>query len=642
MRTIRRIYFYAVALISLEVVIWGSISLLRSLFASPQLVSGGDVLARALALILVGIPVFTGHWLWVQRTAMLEEEERNSPIRALFLYTALLVTLIPAAQNLLALINRLFYAWGGLNSTDALLGGQQTWFDNLIAILINGLIAVYLFHVLRQTWATLSQVDLYAGIRRLYRYLWLLYSLILTIFGIQQLLQFVLYVPTATVLFEKSAAFYNGLSLTLVGLPLWYFTWRICQKATRQREERYSYLRLGMLFLLTLAGMAVTLVAGDILLAHFLRWTLGEALTPAEFLALVSGPLSIGLPAAVVWAYYGFWLKHDLQIFPDETRRQEILRLYFYLRSLTGLGITFVGVSLLGSFLINSLIGHQVWGDILRASLSNAIALLAIGLPLWLRTWLPMQEQAHASGMTGDLARRSWIRKGYLYLALFLALLGGMFTFTAVIFRPLQALLGDQSLDRVAWVNSIKDAGLFLVVLFYHLHCLRADGAETARALFERHAAFHVLAFAEPGSPLASVLPIEIEKHAPGMRLTVVNPQVVEYPFSPPPHFPPVRAVVLPSDLAVIPPRVVQTFLTSFQGPVLIASLEQPRILWIGGSKPVESVAMALRQMSEGQEVRPSTGTSPWMIVVYLFAALFGLQLLMFLLALGISLTSID
>ena len=57
MRTIRRLYFYAVALISLEVVIWGLIGLLRSIFSS-RLVSTANVLAQALALVLVGLPIF--------------------------------------------------------------------------------------------------------------------------------------------------------------------------------------------------------------------------------------------------------------------------------------------------------------------------------------------------------------------------------------------------------------------------------------------------------------------------------------------------------------------------------------------------------------------------------------------------------
>ena len=44
MKTVRRLYFYAVALISLEVVLWGLINLLRSII--DQTVGGG---AEALA-----------------------------------------------------------------------------------------------------------------------------------------------------------------------------------------------------------------------------------------------------------------------------------------------------------------------------------------------------------------------------------------------------------------------------------------------------------------------------------------------------------------------------------------------------------------------------------------------------------------
>ena len=54
MRTIRRLYFYAVALISLEIVLWGVIGLLRSIFSS-RLVDIADVLAQALVFIPSGL-----------------------------------------------------------------------------------------------------------------------------------------------------------------------------------------------------------------------------------------------------------------------------------------------------------------------------------------------------------------------------------------------------------------------------------------------------------------------------------------------------------------------------------------------------------------------------------------------------------
>ena len=69
MRTVRRLYFYAVAFIAFEVVLWGLIGLLRSILAPGIGASGGDALAQALSLILIGVPIFAMHWLWSQRSA---------------------------------------------------------------------------------------------------------------------------------------------------------------------------------------------------------------------------------------------------------------------------------------------------------------------------------------------------------------------------------------------------------------------------------------------------------------------------------------------------------------------------------------------------------------------------------------------
>ena len=106
MKTIRRLYFYLVAAISLEVVLWGLINLLRTMFASGLTFPGADTLAQALALIFVGVPIFAVHWLWAQNASSKDPEEQTAILRAVFLYAVLLMTLIPVVQNLLALINR--------------------------------------------------------------------------------------------------------------------------------------------------------------------------------------------------------------------------------------------------------------------------------------------------------------------------------------------------------------------------------------------------------------------------------------------------------------------------------------------------------------------------------------------------------
>ena len=98
MKTVRRLYFYAVVLISVEVVLWGLINLLRSI-TDETLGGAADALAQALALVLVGVPIFLFHWLWVQRSSAREEDERTASLRAVFFYSVLIGTLIPARSQ---------------------------------------------------------------------------------------------------------------------------------------------------------------------------------------------------------------------------------------------------------------------------------------------------------------------------------------------------------------------------------------------------------------------------------------------------------------------------------------------------------------------------------------------------------------
>ena len=195
MKSIRRLYFYLVAIISIEVVVWGLVGLLRSIV--DQTVSGGaDALAQALALILVGVPIFLVHWLWAQRAAAREAEEKEATLRAVFLYAILLGTLIPVVQNLLSFIDRSLVQAAGLGVERAFVSfREQTLADNLIAIGMNAIVAAYFWNVLNNEWATLASKENFSDVRRLYRYIWMLYGLLMTVFGAQQILRYIIYIP---------------------------------------------------------------------------------------------------------------------------------------------------------------------------------------------------------------------------------------------------------------------------------------------------------------------------------------------------------------------------------------------------------------------------------------------------------------
>ena len=230
MKTIRRLYFYAVAFISIEVVIWGIISLLRSIFTANKIVDSASTLAQALSLILVGVPIFLVHWLWAQRVSAKDDEEKTATLRAIFLYGILLATLIPVVQNLLALISRTFLSTANLYVSRAIVGGSQTWIDNLIAIVINLLIAAYFWNILKDEWRTLPETENFAEIRRLYRFIWMLYGLLMVVYGAQQALDYAFTLSTQNVLGVMGReTVVNAIALLVVGVPIWYFSWRILQ-----------------------------------------------------------------------------------------------------------------------------------------------------------------------------------------------------------------------------------------------------------------------------------------------------------------------------------------------------------------------------------------------------------------------------
>lgn len=639
MRTIRRLYFFAVAFISVEVVLWGLIRLLRATLSTGLILPGAETLAEALALILVGVPIFLLHWGWAQRAARTDGEEHAATLRAVFLYGILLATLVPAAQNLLALLNRSLITLAGMESSRALLGGSQGWVDNLIAIFFNLVAAAYFYRVTQSDWQTLLDVENFRAARRLYRYIWVLYGLLMLIFGAQQVIRFLFYVPTSILGESGREIFINGLALTLVGAPIWLWAWQACQRALDEPQETGALLRLGILYLLALAGVVTVLSSAGAMADVLLRLAFGQAFPLAELLSRLGGPISIGIPLGVVWAYYGIWLAREIGGVESLPRRAGLNRFYFYILSLVGLAAAFTGLALLFSFVIETLVSPTVlWGETLRERLSAALATLLVGLPLWLLAWRPMQAEALSKEEQGDNARRSLARRAYLYLVIFAAVIGGMVSAIGVFYNLLYALLGAAGENFTRDVlNALQLLVLFAAFLAYHWWALRRDSGRKAEALAALQEQFPVLVFEQAGSGFAPLMQEAIKQAAPNIptaSLPVEDglPEGAEA----------ARAVVLPSALAFNPPEALRLWLKGYDGHKIIVPVETPRWYWPGGfpRNGISAAAQMARQLSEGQEARVWTGTSTIQVAAYVFAILFGAQLLFMLLLLGISLVA--
>lgn len=625
MKSIRRLYFYLVAFISIEVVTWGLIGLLRSII--DDTVSGGaEALAQAIALILVGVPIFLIHWLWAQRASAREEEEKTAGLRAVFLYAILLATLIPVVQNVLAFINRSFIGVARIEQFRALVGGTQTLADNLIAIVMNLIVAAYFWNILRNEWLTLPDKESFSDVRRLYRYIWMLYGLLMVVFGGQQVLRFLFYIPGDVLGELGREVLINGLALLIVGTPVWFYTWRVVQNSLSDSAEMNSTLRLGILYLLALGGVITVVTAAWNVANSLFTSLLGGMTSFRDFIRDIGGPISTGVPLGMVWAYYGYWLRRHIEATGDKVREAGMKRLYFYILAFIGLAVSFVGVNALFSFIIEVLTNSGLLSRVaIRETLTTSISSLVVGLPLWLMTWRPMQAGALAKGELGNHARRSVIRKFYLYLALFASVIGGMGTAVGLVYELISTLLsGNVGSD---FLNSILNMAqllfLFGVVLIYHLKVLRADGESISDALAEKQSEFSILVI-DSENGFADSVRAALTKLESKVHITVTTS--VEKPQG---EF---KAVVLSGGLAVNAPEWIR----SFSGSRVVVQNEAKNIVW---ADDAVQAAQSVQMLAEGQEVRlQRTGRSPWMIVVYIFAALFGLILLLILFGLAMSL----
>lgn len=616
MNAFRRLYQYTISLLSLLVLTWSIIVLLRVLTSNPAHLSPSEM-ALGIAFILVSGPVFTGHWLWAQREAHTDEEARESTLRQGFFFVTLTALLLPVVHNALGLLIHLLdtlFGWARY----PLFGPGEPITDQGIAILVN--LAWVGYFAPRARALDGEHTPL---LRRLYRFFWSLYGLGFLVGGVGKTLDALFDAWGGSL--HAASDLSTGLALLLVGAGVWGATWRVVQQAAaREADERGSRLRLTLLSLLTLLGLLGTLFALGALLYTLIRALLGSP-PEAGWVEALRGPIDWGVPWAGMWLYFRLLLLADLNALPVTAWRHGLQRLLRYLIAAAGLVPCFIGLFGLLTFLVEALAGRAMLFH--TDELATAISMVLIGLPLWWYTWRSLTQEAALEGETGEHARRARSRKGYLYLVVFMGTVGSMFSAGALVYHLLEAVFGisPEGLG-LRLLHDLADGLLFAALLGYHVRVLRQDARIRAAALRERYSRFPVLILPPDEEPDWAVrLSSELDRRTPDLPVAV-------HPLSagaPDETLSAARAIILPGDWADHASEAMMLWLKGFTGHRVV--LSPNRDSWVFTTAPASPIQEAqraaeiIRHLAEGEP--PHTpGSMPWYL--WLLVGILGIWLL--------------
>lgn len=546
MNNTRRAYIYLTCLASLEAVTWAVISLLRTLLAGGNDRSPEES-ALQIAIVIVGLPFFLLHWLWAQRLAGRDREERGALLRRLYLYGALTAFLSPFSANAFDLLDNLLRAAFGLRLEgyrylDPALG--TAFAHHLAASAVLAVLWSYHARVAAADRQAVGEQGAAGTARRLYLYGFGAAGLLMTSLAVVYLARWLLFQIDGGAVITRHTNLTRELARLAVGLPLWlvFWRWAQCQFGGAGDGERDSVLRKIYLYLAVFAGALATVTTLTLVLADGLGRLLGASSSGSGDLREA---LSIVMVASLVWAYHAAILRRDAALAGEPATTAWVGRLYRYLVATIGLSVLLVGLGGAVSLLIRTLSGERfVVGFAEETARFSAMALA--GLPVWIVPWRQLQAAAHTPGLDGSQERRSVIRKLYLYLFLFLATMTVLGSGIYLVARLVDLILGSRQKGGM-WADWGQALAFFLMavgVWLYHRSILQADGHRVGEEQATRLASLRVAVVDAGDGHLGRTLLEELRRELPGLTFLPLG-------------LTPEAAVALGADVAADPLAVI-------------------------------------------------------------------------------------
>lgn len=627
MLTIRRAYFYAVAFVSFQVLLWTAVGLGKMIVPPPPVGRfQATRLAGLLSALIVAVPFYVLHWRHVQRQVLSTPDERSTSLRAAYLYLLMAVTAISALVSSVQFISELVEMVLGPAQV-SLLPGPGSPLSSLVTPVMTTIAWLYVRTHARSDDHEIEEPGDRATIRRAYRYLMTCFTLALASLGTIQLLDLILSpVSTAGSTFRQ-LQLTAGLAPVVVGFPSWFVSWRSIQTAiAASHETPGTTIRRIYLYLASLVGLLGSIVSAASVLSHLLRRLFGETFSGIPLSAELARPLAVLPVCLVLWGYHSKVLARDTADHPLDPRQATVRRLYLYILCFLGLGATITASLILTTVLRDAL--SQAPLGALRVTLSNGLATLAAGLPLWLVVWLSVQKNALREDERGEAARRSLVRRAYLYLFAFVGAIGILVASVVLIDLILKMLLAVPPGSPLAIaIHALTTLAIFTSVLTYHLVAIRGDFARQQLSRTEALAAFPVSLI---GSPSWSTEFTEhLKRRLPGLPVHCFEVNEAKQALTES------QAVVIASNILTAGEAGLEPLLADYPGLRVVVPVAQPGWKWSGvrEDRPLwrraQETTRLLEQAAIGETPFPRHSLGPWGIVGVIMAVLFALLILL-------------
>jgi hypothetical protein len=510
---VRRLYLYVAAFFGLILMANGLSSLISILAlhtANNGLFEPGVAarLSNAAALALVGVPLWLGHWLVIQRRIQ-DVEERQSAIRRLYLYLVLTIaalTMLFALRDIVSEAVIAFYGSYRDRNASVLIGRFAT-------LLVFGLIWGYHWQVAA---ADREQVEAHgqpATLRRLYMLVVMLFSLAVGAVGLAELIDTLI---SLSMRGNEYISYRLGstMGFCIAGLSIWYAHQRwsqqlVLRESPLRDDERNSPLRRFFLILVIAIVSISGLASLGVALAGLVRLGLG-GITFAD--AFVERSMAVGgaLASVPLWLLYRRQFATEARLRPVDVRDATAWRIGSYLSLAASLVALYIGMSGALATLLQLVFAAGSLADDWRDTLSNALATVLIATPIF---WLFLRRIAQRL-VANPEEERMLSRRVYLYIALLFGIFGMVVPLIGLLSEVLQALLGQS--DQWMLTNALE-AGAYAVcggaIAVGHTLWLRRSNA--ARGTLGQG---RIVVIAAGGS-LATDLAVALEREAPGATI---------------------------------------------------------------------------------------------------------------------------